>query len=151
MTLQKKISLLITCIASLLMVACNPKPEKINYGKDSCAECKMTIMDSKFGAEVVTKKGKIYKFDDTHCIALFLERRGVDLSNIHKTLFARYDEPGEFVDVKNAEFVVSAQFKSPMGGNAAAFKTVKDAERKSAEIPGSRVTNWPTLYNVLIK
>jgi len=136
---------------AILLIGCNPKAEKINLGKDQCAECKMTIVDPKFGAEIVTKKGKMYKFDDTHCIAVFLERRGVELSNIHQTLFVQYNAPGEFVKVKSAEFVVSSQFKSPMGGNAAAFKNATEANKKSAEIEGSRVTNWATLYNILIK
>jgi copper chaperone NosL len=38
-----------------------------------------------------------------------------------------------------------------MGGNAAAFKNESEAKRKSAEIDGSKVTNWATLYNILIK
>ena len=57
----------------------------------------------------------------------------------------------DFINVKSAEFVVSSQFKSPMGGNAAAFKNAKEAKKKSAEIEGSKVTNWATLYNILIK
>lgn len=134
-----------------LLMGCNPKAEKINLGKDQCAECKMTIVDPKFGAEIVTKKGKVYKFDDTHCIAVFLERRGVELNSIHQTLFVQYNAPGEFVKVKSAEFVVSSQFKSPMGGNAAAFKNAAEAKKTSAEIEGSRVTNWATLYNILVK
>ncbi len=147
----KNLSVAAAFIVFLFMTGCNPKHEKINLGKDECVECKMTIMDPKFGGEIVTKKGKVYKFDDTHCIAVFLERRGVELSNIHQTLFVQYDHPGEFVNVKAAEFVVSSQFKSPMGGNAAAFKSAHDAHEKSEEIEGSRVTNWATLYNILVK
>lgn len=151
MTQNKKMApLTIALIAVLFMTGCRHKPEKIAFGKDNCAECKMTIMDSKFGGEIVTKKGKIYKFDDAHCVAIFLERRGVELNNIHQTLFLDYND-GEFVKVRSAEFVVSSQFKSPMGGNAAAFKNAAEARKKSAEIEGSKVTNWATLYNILIK
>ncbi len=138
-------------ICMLVMIGCKPEAEKINFGKDSCAECKMTIMDPKFGGEIVTKKSKVYKFDDAHCIAVFLERRGVELGDIHQTLFVNYENPDEFINAGNAEFVVSSQLKSPMGGNAGAFKTVSDAKKKSAEIEGSKVTNWATLYNILIK
>lgn len=134
-----------------ILAACNPKAEKIEIGKDNCAECKMTIMDAKFGGEIVTKKGRVYKFDDTHCLAKFLQRRGVELSSIHKTLFCDYSEPGNFIEVKNVEFVVSSQLKSPMGGNAAAFKNAAEARRQSEQIPGSKVTNWATLYNILVK
>ena len=147
----KRASVAMTFAAVLFMTACTPKAEKIAIGKDNCSECKMTIMDPKFGGELVTKKGKVYKFDDTHCIAAFLERRGIELSDIHKTLFVNYSNPQEFVEVKSAEFVVSSQFKSPMGGNAAAFKNKTDAEKKSEEMQGSKVTNWATLYNILIK
>lgn len=138
-------------IAALFMMGCNAKPEKIAFGKDNCSECKMTIMNPKFGGEIVTKKGKVYKFDDSHCIAVFLERRGVELNDIHQTLFTDYNNSDGFVKVNAVEFVVSSQFKSPMGGNAAAFKNAAEAKNKAAEIEGSKVTNWATLYNILVK
>jgi len=143
------VSVPVAFIAFLLM-GCNPKAEKINFGKDQCAECRMTIVDTKFGAEILTKKGKTYKFDDTHCIAAFLERRGVELSNIYHVFFVDYNGNNELVDVDSAEFVVSSRLKSPMGG-AAAFRNLAEAKKKSAEIEGSRVTNWATLYNILIR
>lgn len=151
MTSFKKMTTIVSVLlVGLFLVGCKPKPEKINVGKDNCAECKMTIMDTKFGAEIVTKKGKVYKFDDSHCVAAFFNRRGVELSSISKTLFVDYNS-GDFIEVKDAEFVVSSQLKSPMGGNAAAFKNKTAAQQKSNEIEGSRLTNWATLYNILIK
>ena len=134
----------------VLLMGCNTQAEKINLGKDQCAECKMTIVDPKFGAEILTKKGKAYKFDDTHCIAAFLERRDVELSNIYHVFFVDYNGNNELVDVDSAEFVVSSRLKSPMGG-AAAFRNLAEAKKKSGEIEGSRVTNWATLYNILIE
>ena len=152
MTQQRKMaSVSIALVTVFLLTGCNPKPEKIVFGKDNCAECKMTIMDPKFGGEIVTKKGKVYKFDDAHCIAAFLERRGVELNNIHKTLFTDYNNSNEFVEVKSVGFVVSSQLKSPMGGNAVAFKNEVEAKKKAEQIEGSKVTNWATLYNILVK
>ena len=148
---MRPVNIFLVLFAVVLVHGCKPKPEKIVYGTDNCAECKMTIMDPKFGGEILTKKGKVYKFDDTHCIALFLERRGVSLSSIHKTLFTNYNNSEEFIEVEKAEFVVSSLFKSPMQGNAAAFKDKTEAENKSKELEGSRITNWATLYNILIK
>ena len=60
MTQQKKHRFLSLwrCLLYYPIAGCNPKPEKITFGKDNCAECKMTIMDPKFGGEIVTKKGK---------------------------------------------------------------------------------------------
>lgn len=152
MARHKKItSISIAALVTLVLAGCNPKPEQIAFGKDNCAECKMTIMDPKFGGEIITKKGKVYKFDDAHCVAIFLERRGVEMSDIHQTLFVDYNNPNNFIKVKSAEFVVSSQLKSPMGGNAAAFKDQGAAKSKAAEIEGSKITNWATLYNILIK
>lgn len=149
---QKKMATAsIAIITALFLTGCNHKPEKIVFGKDNCAECKMTIMDQMFGAEIVTKKGKNYKFDDVHCVAAFMKRRGVEMSDIHQTLFVNYNNSEEFITVTTAEFVVSSQLKSPMGGNAAAFKTRAEANTMAAEIEGSKVTNWATLYNILIK
>jgi copper chaperone NosL len=148
---KKYVSVGIATLTILLISGCNPKIETIAVGKDNCAECKMTIMDPRFGGEILTKKGKVYKFDDAHCVAVFLERRGVELGDIYKTLFVDFNEPHALVEVKSAEFVVSSVFKSPMGGNAAAFKNIQEANKKSEEIKGSKVTNWATLYNILIK
>jgi copper chaperone NosL len=38
-----------------------------------------------------------------------------------------------------------------MGGNAAAFKNEETAKKKATTIEGSKVTNWATLYNILVK
>lgn len=139
-------------LTGALLASCGRKePEPIAYGKDSCSECKMTIIDPKFGGEIISKKGKIFKFDDTHCIAKFMERRGIEMNSIHKTLFVNYNKPNEWLEVEKAQFVVSSLFKSPMGGNAAAFSSKAEAESKSSELPGSKITSWATLYNILIK
>ncbi len=140
-----------TLILAVITSCGRKEPEPIAYGKDSCAECKMTIIDPKFGGEIISKKGKIFKFDDTHCIARFMERRGIEMNSIHKTLFVNYNKPSEWLDVEKAEFVVSSLFRSPMGGNAAAFSSKAEAESKSSELAGSKITSWATLYNILIK
>lgn len=134
-----------------LLGSCTPTPQPIVPGKDACAECKMTIADPKFGGEILTKKGRVYKFDDAHCLAGFLKQRKVELPDIHRTLVVQFDHPATFLNIQSAEFVISSQFKSPMGGNAAAFPGKAAAEAASAAIPGSRITNWSTLYNILIK
>jgi copper chaperone NosL len=143
--------LILSAITAFMFTGCKPGPEKINIGKDLCTECKMTIVDPKFGGEIVTTKGRIFKFDDVHCMAAFLEHRGVELSEIGNTLFVDYEGAHDFISVKDAEFVISSSFNTPMAGNAAAFKGKDAANKKSATIDGSRVTNWSTLYNILVK
>lgn len=152
MSPDKKYSFALIAIVTMLFAAgCKPKPEKLVAGRDHCAECKMTIMDLRFGAEIVTTKGKVYKFDDAHCLAAFFERRGVELTEIDQTLFADYNDPNQFIKIDSATFMVSSQLKSPMGGNAAAFNSEAAAKSKSETIEGSKITNWATLYNILVK
>jgi len=151
MNTRSKVSTITTGIAAcLLITGCNPKAEPIQYGKDNCNECNMTIMDPKFGGEIVTKKGKVFKFDDAHCMALFLKDRKVEMADLHKLYFLDYSGGKEFLDTKTATFVLGSQFKSPMGSNSAAFATKAAAEKKASEIDG-KTTDWATLYNVLIK
>lgn len=135
-------------LVSLLVAGCSAEPERIVYGRDACSECKMTIMDPKFGGEIVTKKGRVFKFDDAHCMAAFLERRGVELRDISQTLFVNYEGGDGFVNVNDAVFVLSSQLKSPMGSNAGAFAS-KEAAAKHAERVRGKVTDWPTIYNVI--
>lgn len=152
MILFKQLNTIAIMIISMAFLAgCHPGAEKIIPGKDNCAECKMSITDARFGGEIVTKKGKVYKFDDLHCLAAFLKNRREELTSIEQTLAVNYNKPEEFIPVSSAQMVVSSLLKTPMGGHAAAFKTEADAVSLMNELPGSRMADWPTLYNVLIK
>ncbi|HEY3387683.1 MAG TPA: hypothetical protein VGK46_14315, partial [Saprospiraceae bacterium] len=59
-------------LSAAMIIACSQDPEPLRYGKDTCYTCKMTLMDKKFGAELVTAKGKVYKFDDVNCMVNFI-------------------------------------------------------------------------------
>ena len=134
-------------LGAVLLGGCAAEPQAIEYGKDLCDECKMTIMDPKFGAEIVTRKGKTFKFDDAHCIARFLKTAKVKEDDIALTLFTNYVNGG-FVASDKALFVVSPQLKSPMNSHAAAFGDKGAAEQVATTIKG-RVLDWTTLYNSL--
>lgn len=145
---QPYATILSSAALCILLVSCSAKAEPIAYGKDNCDDCRMTIMDPKFGGEIVTKKGRVYKFDDVHCLANFLRDSKVEMSNVSSILFTNYNNHEGFLDTKTAVFVVGSELKSPMGGNAAAFDNKAAAEKKAAEING-KVTEWATLYNIL--
>jgi copper chaperone NosL len=137
----------IVLIIAMGATGCGAEPQKIAYGKDLCDECRMTIMDAKFGAEIVTKKGKAFKFDDAHCISQFLKSGKVKQDEVGHTLFVDY-ENGDFIDAGKTMFVVSPQLKSPMNSNAAAFVHKKSADEVAVMTKG-KVVDWPTLYNSL--
>jgi copper chaperone NosL len=75
---------LLALIVSLMLftASCTVKPEPIQYGEDNCVLCQMTIMDHRYGTEVVTDKGKVYKFDSVECLVEFIEC-GIPLCPFH--------------------------------------------------------------------
>ena len=118
---------LITFLGIILLMSCTTEPEAINYGKENCQFCKMTIMDNKYGCEVVTQKGKVFKFDDVSCMIKHInisEQTPKDYAHI---VVNSYDKTANLLDVNKAFFVVSPNFSSPMMGNTAAFSNEKQA------------------------
>ncbi|MGB5288980.1 MAG: hypothetical protein WBN42_10875, partial [Ignavibacteriaceae bacterium] len=61
--IKNKFSMVFLLPLLFLLASCGSKPEPINYGKDECEFCRMQISDNRYGAELVTDKGKVYKFD----------------------------------------------------------------------------------------
>ena len=59
---------------ALLVASCAPKAEPIDYGKEECAFCKMTIVSPQFASEVVTQKSKAFKYDAVECMLQALRR-----------------------------------------------------------------------------
>jgi len=129
-----------------LFLSCNVSPKPIDYGSDGCFFCKMTIVDKLHAAEIVTKKGKVYKFDATECMVNFLKE--FDQSEIEFYLSNNYTDPGSLIDAKKATFLISKNISSPMGAYLTAFKNKIDAEKTQSE-KGGTLYNWDKLVTVL--
>jgi len=112
---------LLLLISLLLLAACSVEPRAINYGEDVCHHCKMKLMDPHYGAEVVTKKGKIYIFDDVNCLMSFLESEEIEEENIQHLLITDYENPETLTDATLAFYLKSDQFKTPMASQIVAF------------------------------
>ncbi|WP_458627894.1 nitrous oxide reductase accessory protein NosL [Winogradskyella sp. PC D3.3] len=126
----------------LLFLSCNVGPEPINYGSDSCQFCTMTIVDKVHAAEIVTQKGKVYKFDATECMINFI--KDFDATEIQLYLSNNYTEPEALIDATKATFLISEQIPSPMGAFLSAFKNKSDAEKTQAD-KGGQLYTWETL------
>jgi copper chaperone NosL len=126
----------------LMLVSCNVSPQAIDYGSDGCHFCKMTIVDKVHAAEIVTKKGKVYKFDATECMINFMN--DFDASEIELYLSNNYTEPEQLIDAKKATFLISKNIPSPMGAYLSAFKNKADAEKMQSE-KGGDLYSWEEL------
>ena len=114
------------------VVACSKAgPEAIATGKDQCENCKMTITDTKYATQLVTEKGRVYKFDDIKCMQDYAMSNAEAAKNA-KTYVADFAS-GEFFDSSTAIFIKDGSIKSPMGGNTQAYKDKAAADKAAVE------------------
>ncbi len=140
-----KILALFAIAVLFLIVSCSREPQPIQYGKDACAHCRMTIMDKRFAAEIVTPKGKVFKFDAAECMAAYLKTEP-QIAADQNTIFlvCTYNKPGVLVNAQNCYFLSDGIFKSPMGGNLAAFIS-KERATTAIDSKTAKLYNWPEM------
>lgn len=144
---MRKINLFLIGLFIFTPTSCSVEPKPIVFGTDDCDHCKMTISDERFGAELVTKKGRIYKFDDLHCIINFIEDGGVEHNNIASLWGVDFINQKQLVDLEKSWIVKNKELYSPMGSNAASFKTKQDAENYQKQYSGE-ILEWKTYSNI---
>jgi copper chaperone NosL len=133
-------------MTTLFLFSCSVKPEPFKYGMDVCHTCKMGVADKKFGAELITKKGKVFKFDDIGCMVRFMKSGAVEQKETAQTVVINYEKKDDFLDVNNVVFAVSEEIKSPMNFNAAAFQN-KEAADKFLTGKNGKILRWNEIYN----
>lgn len=130
-----------------LLFACSIEPSKIEYGKDACHFCKMTIVEKTHATQIVTKKGKPFKYDAIECMLNDIEDR--NSTEIELFLVTDYLNPSILIDAKKATFLSSQTIKSPMGANLTAFLSKKDAE-KFVNTNVDKISNWNEIQSLWI-
>jgi copper chaperone NosL len=123
------IRLVFVLFTFLTLASCANGPEPINYGHDECEFCRMLITDNKYGAELVTDKGKIYKFDSIECMVEFSLVKNTLGDTNNKLLITDFYNPGNFIDARNSFYVKNDDFRSPMGLNVTAFNSEEQAQK----------------------
>ncbi len=144
MKFNVKFGVLVLLFAGLM--ACKIKPQPIAYGSDGCHFCSMTIVDRQHSAELVTQKGKVYKFDAVECLINYLKE--VKQEDIGLVLVSDYSNPGELTDATTAVYLISEGIPSPMGAYLTAFAKEVDAYDAVREHTGELYT-WVELKNHL--
>jgi copper chaperone NosL len=133
---------LILVLVTVVLTACsNSEPQPIAYGTDECAHCMMKISDPLYGAEMVTSKGKAYKFDAIECLAAFVNEGTVvastDVAGLYVTNLTK---PEMFIPAEKAMYVRSTAIKSPMGMGLAAVSSEEEAKRVEMNYFGDILT-----------
>ena len=123
-----------------VLISCSTDPEPLRFGTDACHTCKMTLMDRKFGAELVTRKGKVFKFDDVNCMLTFYHSGEVDPADFAHRLVVDFSQPEKLIHAPDAFYLKSAEIKSPMASQIAAFETKESMEEVKK--------NWKGIYLV---
>ncbi|HNR06156.1 MAG TPA: nitrous oxide reductase accessory protein NosL [Saprospiraceae bacterium] len=133
--------LLITGALSATLSACQVKPEPLVSGQDMCFHCKMTIVEPRYGCEIVTQKGKVYKFDDFSCMKSFIRSNTVKQEEIRFTLVADFNNEKDWLPAETAIYYTGPLMKSPMGSNTGAFPDQAEASRFKGENEGT-LSDW---------
>ena len=130
-------------MSTILCISCTSYgPAEIHYGQDPCDYCKMTIADKSFGSELVTSKGKVFKFDSIECLAAYDQVKSDEKASLTSMWVTDFNHPGQFVRVDSATIILSEQQNSPMGVGLVAFSSNSQANSFVHE-KGGRIVNWP--------
>lgn len=125
-----------------------PGPTPIQYGVDQCDYCKMTIADQKFGSELVTAKGKVYKYDSIECLAAADSQMDKATGTVHSRWVTDFSSPGSFLEIPKATIVATERQKSPMGVGLVAVASQSEAEALIQSVGGA-VLDWPGVKSLV--
>lgn len=116
-------------LLAALAACAGPAPREIHFGAEECAHCHMRIVAPQFAAELVTKTGKVYVFDDVGCMLDFITGGTVPLADIHSTWAMDYHNPGTLHHRDKLEFVHAEGVRTPMGSGMIAQLKAGRADR----------------------
>jgi copper chaperone NosL len=135
-----------TALAAALVVmlsGCGPHgPRAFVLGEDECGQCRMKIVDARFGGEAITTNGRTLTFDSIECLAAWA--RTVPAETVRGVYVIDLQHPGTFVPADSAGFLRGAIISSPMGGGIAAFASPAAAEQQRAMLGGTTI-RWKEL------
>lgn len=114
----------------MIVLSCGTKEvEPIKLAIDGCDYCKMKIADGKFGGEIITTKGRVYKFDDMHCMMNYCKENTT--TKVQSFYIHDFNQSNILIPAETAFYIKDGDINSPMHGNTIAVKTKQEAEQLS--------------------
>lgn len=132
----------------LIISGCSQEPQPIEYDKDSCTHCMMLITDAKYGAELITSKGKCYKFDAVECLVDYLIEHKSDEMDNAALWITDFTKPFHFINARTAHYLQNEKFHSPMGFNVLAVEDENEIKKIKDEHGGKQL-NWKELVQLV--
>jgi copper chaperone NosL len=103
----------------------------------------MSIVDDRYASELITEKGRTYKFDDVLCMKQYLAEQKIAGATM---LFVEdyLKQSAAPLNASQAVYLKHEMFTSPMNGNYAAFANAADARKlmDSLKVPA---LSWENL------
>jgi copper chaperone NosL len=127
-------------MATLLLAACQSaslQPVELS-AEDMCALCRMAISERQYAAELITKEGDVFKFDDLGCLANYVADKQ---KRAQVAIFYMMDyEARRWLKAEEAYFVRAEKFPTPMSGHMIAFGDRAKAEAAATANQGQLIS-----------
>ena len=135
-------------LASLLFITigCKPEAKPIEYGHQACDYCRMSIVDERYAAQLVSPKGKTYSFDAMECMIHYKNEQKSETWAME--LITDYNTPRKLIPAANASIVRSKQLPSPMGMYLTAVQD-KNQAQSLVDKNGGEIYTYPQLADGL--
>ena len=101
----------------------------------------MTLADPRFGAEIITVRGRVLAYDDAGCAAEAIADGEVAEGDVREVWVIDYSRPDRLISSDSAIFVRSQGLRTPMGSGVAATAG-RDAARGLAVDLRGTVLDW---------
>jgi len=139
-----KKSLLIVVLGSILLFSCVSKTaQPIQLNVDNCDFCKMTITNAHFATQLITEKGRCYKFDDVMCMIQYSK---IDETTKNATFYVtNFANENQFIAAEKAYYLQGGTINSPMRGNTIALSTGLEVTSYQKKF-NAQTTTWNKIY-----
>jgi copper chaperone NosL len=101
----------------------------------------MTIAEPRFAAQLVTRTGKVFVFDEPGCLAAFLARGQVSPGKVSSIWVNDFLDPDSLLDARGATYLRVESVNTPMGTHVIATRPGPRADSLRAAL-GAQPLAW---------
>jgi len=109
----------------------------------------MKIVDHTAGAEIITAKGKVYKFDDLVCLQTFINTESAIATQVKEVYLTDFMGSHQLVKAEDCILYKSEKLRTPMNGKIVALSKSDSLNQLLQEWGGEKI-NWSD-FNPLSK